>query len=114
MKFKEYKIQSDSITEMANLSKRDHHIDNIKINIRQPGKSYPHDISVKVFANKNDYWIIRINRRTGELFEELQPVQSLDVKTKKKVIKFIKLNYLNFVSLWDDSDLAIDDLIWEH
>ena len=113
MKFKEYK-NLNSITEMANITKLYHNIPDIKINIRQPGnKKYQHDVSVKVFKKKNinDSLIVGINRNNNELFI-YRDVDWLTPKERKKVMKFIQRNTLNFINLWDDVTLSPDELNW--
>ncbi len=112
MSFKEY-LNIDNITEMANLTKLYHNIDNIKINIRQPGSKYQHEVSVKVFKkqNINDSLIVGINRMTNEL-TIYRDVGWISPKERKKVLKFIQKNTLNFINLWDNITTAPEELNW--
>jgi len=103
----------DNIYYLDNLSTRTHGLNNIKIQIHQPGKHYPHDVSVKVFdVKKRDYWIIRIDRNTGEITEKVQPVDEFPKKDKKDILLFIANNYKNFIEMWNDEDKASDEVDW--
>ncbi len=113
MKFKDY-LNVDMITEMANISSATHGIMNVKMNIRQPGnENYKHDVSVKVFSKSNidDSMIISINRNTNSLVIQ-RDIVWMKTKTKTKVLDFIQKNVLNFINLWDDNSLAIDEVVW--
>lgn len=115
MKLDELNRFLDRIDEMANLSARDHGINNIKINIRQPGPDrYKHDVSVKIF--KDDIYnslLVVIDRNTGNIrLVNDVIVPGVSRKIIKKAIHFIQTNYKNIVKMWDDPGLAIDDLEW--
>ena len=113
MKFKDY-LNVDMITEMANVDDTYHDIRNIKMNVRQPGdKLYAHDISIKVFKGKNinDSMIVGINRNTNVLTIH-RNTKHLTKKEQKNSMSFIQKNVLNFINLWDDPTLSLNEVQW--
>ena len=113
MKFKKY-FNVDAINEMANISEIKSGIKDVKFNIRQPGnEKYQHDISVKIFKKKNinNAMIVSINRNVNTLVVQ-RDVKYFTKKEKKRIMNFIQKNMLNFINLWDDQTLSIDELNW--
>lgn len=107
MKFSKY------INEMANIGKLFSGIENYKFHILQLGnRKLSHGPRVKVFTKGkiNDSLLISLGKNISILEEP--KTWNISNKDMKKILRFIKHNKDNFLSLWFDLEAAPEDFNW--